>query len=309
MQDAYSMSSPHRDEMRIIDLLVDLVKAPSYPGVPRQEEAVVHVLRDYLKAHGIETVITEVQEGRPNLLATVEGSQAGPHILFCGHTDTVPPNVQSSVDPFAAVEKDGTLYGRGTVDMKGAIAAMAGALARLKRSGEMTTGKVTLGAVIDEEMQSLGAEALILGGFRADAAVVGEPTNNQIAIGHKGLEWLEVELEGRAAHGGTPSAGISAISAAAHFIHLVETELVRRRSTQHGGCALSDPAGPSLGYHREHRAGFRRPRDLARESAGGEARIEDFPCENAGGHGDDDPRAAHHRSGTCSGKVVAKGPG
>jgi acetylornithine deacetylase/succinyl-diaminopimelate desuccinylase family protein len=211
--------------MRVIDLLVDLVKNPSYPGLPRQEEAVALVLRDYLNAHGIETVVTEVREGRPNLLATVEGSQAGPHLLLCGHTDTVPPNEQSSVDPFAAVEKDGVLHGRGTVDMKGAIAAMAGALARLKRSGEMTKGKVTLAAVVDEEMQSLGAEALILGGFRADAAVVGEPTNNQIAIGHKGLEWLEIQFEGRAAHGGTPSAGISAVSAAAHFVHLVETEL------------------------------------------------------------------------------------
>jgi acetylornithine deacetylase/succinyl-diaminopimelate desuccinylase len=80
--------------------------------------------------------------------------------------------------------------------------------------------------VIDEEMQSLGTEALILAGFRADAAVVGEPSGNQIAVGHRGLEWLEVTFEGRAAHGGTPSAGINAISAAAHFIRLIEEELV-----------------------------------------------------------------------------------
>jgi acetylornithine deacetylase/succinyl-diaminopimelate desuccinylase len=75
-------------------------------------------------------------------------------------------------------------------------------------------------------MQSLGAEALILGGIRVDAAVVGEPTGNLVAIGHKGLEWLEVGFEGRAAHGGTPSAGINAIAAAAHFIQLVENELI-----------------------------------------------------------------------------------
>jgi acetylornithine deacetylase/succinyl-diaminopimelate desuccinylase len=89
----------------------------------------------------------------------------------------------------------------------------------------LAAGKVTLAAVIDEEMESLGAEALIRAGFRADAAVVGEPTSNQIAIGHKGLEWLTVEFTGRAAHGSTPEAGINAISAAAYFVRLVEEEL------------------------------------------------------------------------------------
>jgi acetylornithine deacetylase/succinyl-diaminopimelate desuccinylase len=108
---------------------------------------------------------------------------------------------------------------------------MAGTLVLLKRSGKLRAGKVTLVAVIDEEMQSFGAEALILGGFRSDGAVVGEPTSNRVAIGHKGLEWLEIEFEGRAAHGGTPSAGINAISAAAHSIQLVEKELLHPSSS------------------------------------------------------------------------------
>lgn len=220
------MECTSRDEMRVVELLVSLVRTPSHPGVPRQEEAVVRELSAYLESRGIETLITEVRDGRPNLTASVEGPGGGRHLLLCGHTDTVPPNTESSVDAFAAVEKDGRLYGRGTVDMKGALAAMAGALAVLKSSGKLPAGKVTLAGVIDEEMQSLGAEALILGGFRADGAVVGEPTHNQIAIGHKGLEWLEVTFEGRAAHGGTPSAGVNAISAAARFIDLIEKELI-----------------------------------------------------------------------------------
>jgi len=217
----------------ITGLLVSLVRAPSYIGLPRQEEAVVRELKNFLEAHDISSEIKEISEGRPNLVATLDGSRKGPHLLFCGHTDTVPPNVGSSEDPFAASEKDGRLYGRGTTDMKGALAAMAGALAALKCSGELVRGKVTFAAVIDEEMESLGVESLILSGFRADGAIVGEPTSNKIAIGHKGLEWLSVEFEGRAAHGGTPQAGINAISAAAHFVHLVEAELppafLRRR--------------------------------------------------------------------------------
>jgi acetylornithine deacetylase/succinyl-diaminopimelate desuccinylase family protein len=213
-------------DAEIIQLLIRLVKARSYPGIPQQEKEVVQKLDDYLRSYGIETVITEVCDGRPNLLASVEGAKPGPHLLLCGHTDTVPPNERSPVDLFAAVEKDGRLFGRGTADMKGALAAMAGALVYLKTSGTLTCGKVTLAAIIDEETQTLGSEHLVKSGFTADASIVGEPTNNQIAIGHKGLEWLVVEFEGKAAHGGTPESGINAISAAAHFVHLVETELI-----------------------------------------------------------------------------------
>jgi acetylornithine deacetylase/succinyl-diaminopimelate desuccinylase family protein len=212
---------------QVSNLLVSLIKARSHPGIPRQEEEVARELKAYFQAHGIQPEIQEVKDGRPNVLATLDSRQAGPHLVFCGHTDTVPPNVGSSVDLFAAVEKEGKLYGRGTVDMKGAIAAMAGALTALKSSGELKRGKITLAAVVDEEMESLGAEFLILNGFRADAAIIGEPTGNKIAIGHKGLEWLSIEFEGRAAHGGTPQAGINAISAAGHFIRLVEEELVQ----------------------------------------------------------------------------------
>lgn len=226
-------SSKRCNQKEIIDLLARLVKVPSHPGIPRQEEAVVQELKTFLKAYKIDPVITEVKEGRPNLIATIAGSLPGPHLLFCGHTDTVPPNIQSSTDPFSATEKNGRLYGRGTVDMKGAVAAMAGALVSLASSGELKSGKVTLAAVIDEEMESLGAEALILSGFRADAAVVGEPTSNQICIGHKGLEWVQIDFEGRAAHGGTPEAGVNAISAAAHFISLVEKQLVPELKKRH----------------------------------------------------------------------------
>ena len=123
--------------------------------------------------------------------------------------------------------------------MKGALAAMAGTLASLKTSGNLTSGKVTLAAIIDEETQTLGSEHLVLSGFKADAAIVGEPTGNQIAIGHKGLEWLVVEFEGKAAHGGTPESGINAISAAAHFVQLVEKELTPVLQKRHD---------PDLGY-------------------------------------------------------------
>ena len=226
MKKADSKRNNRTLETEVIALLIRLVRARSYPGIPQQEKEVVQELDSFLRSHGIETTTTEICDGRPNLLASVEGTDPGPHLLLCGHTDTVPPNEGSPVDLFAAVEKQGKLYGRGTADMKGALAAMAGALVLLKTSHSLTRGKVTLAAIIDEETQTLGSEHLVKSGFKANAAIVGEPTDNQIDIGHKGLEWLVVEFEGKAAHGGTPESGINAISAAAHFVQLVEKELI-----------------------------------------------------------------------------------
>lgn len=148
--------------------------------------------------------------------------------MLCGHTDTVPLNAAGPGVGFSGEIRDGHLLGRGSADMKGALAAMAGTLVALHRAGALETGAVTLAAVIDEEMESLGAEHLVGTGERADAAIVGEATSNEIAIGHRGLEWLEIELRGRSAHGGAPEAGVSAIRAAARFIDRAERELAPR---------------------------------------------------------------------------------
>jgi acetylornithine deacetylase/succinyl-diaminopimelate desuccinylase family protein len=214
------------DDTGILELLRDMVRAPSHPGVARQEEAAARALDAWLRGHGVASGLAEVREGRPNVLATVEGKKPGPHLLLCGHLDTVPPNEGSAADFFSADVANGRMFGRGTVDMKGALAAMAGALVAIEGGGGLRSGKITLAAVIDEEMESLGAEALIRSEFKADGAVIGEPTENRVAIGHKGLEWLEVVFTGKAAHGSTPEAGVSAIAAAAHFVTLVETALV-----------------------------------------------------------------------------------
>jgi acetylornithine deacetylase/succinyl-diaminopimelate desuccinylase len=214
------------DDRGILELLQAMVKAPSHPGVPRQEEGAARALSAYLGRNGIRGELVEVRDGRPNVLAALEGRRPGPHLLLCGHLDTVPPNAGSSADFFSAAIEDGRMFGRGTVDMKGALAAMAGALVDILGSGGLEAGRVTLAAVIDEEMESLGAEALIRSGFKADGCVIGEPTENRVAIGHKGLEWLEVRFTGKAVHGSMRKEGIDAIAAAAHFASLIETELI-----------------------------------------------------------------------------------
>jgi acetylornithine deacetylase/succinyl-diaminopimelate desuccinylase len=216
------------DRSRWQELLADLVATPSHPGVPRQEEGVVRRLAAFLAAEGIVATLDEVAPGRPNLVATIAAARPGRRLLLCAHTDTVPLNADDPGVGFSAAVRDGRLCGRGAVDMKGAVAAMAAVLVALDGSGALGAGSVTLAAVVDEEMESLGAERLVRSGLRADGAIVGEPTENRLALGHKGLEWLEVELVGRAAHGGTPGRGVNAIAAAGRLLGLIETELAPR---------------------------------------------------------------------------------
>src|SRR5882672_11316921 len=217
----------------VLTLASELVKIPSYLGTPRQESAVAARIAEFLRQRGVEARSIDVREGRPNLLASVDSGRPGPHLVLCGHTDTVPLNRDAPGVGLSGALVGDALQGRGSADMKGALAAMAGALASLQVGPGLSAGKVTFAAVIDEEMESLGAEALIENGVRADGAIIGEPTQNRVALGHKGLEWLEIVMTGRAAHGGTPEAGVNAINAAAHFIALVEERLVPLLKTRH----------------------------------------------------------------------------
>jgi len=217
----------------VLALLSELVRIPSHPGVAHQERGVALKLAEFLGRRGVATELIDVRDGRPNLLAVVDSGRPGPHLVLCGHTDTVPLNTGDAGVAFSGELVDGAIRGRGAADMKGALAAMAEAVASLQDGRGPAAGKVTLAAVIDEEMESLGAEALIASGFRADGAIIGEPTANRLALGHKGLEWLEIAFAGRAAHGGTPEAGVNAINAAAQFVALVEERLAPQLAGKH----------------------------------------------------------------------------
>ena len=112
--------------------------------------------------------------------------------------------------PFDAGDRDGRLYGRGAQDMKGGVAAMIGAARAHRRERRPRRGPRHRGRVVDEEHASIGADALVAT-WRADAAVVTEPTDLDIAVAHKGFEWVEIETRGRAAHGSRPREGRDAI--------------------------------------------------------------------------------------------------
>ena len=146
-------------------------------------------------------------------------------LMFNGHTDTVPAYTMD-YPPFEPAVRDGNLYGRGAVDMKGQLACMMTAMHLLRDRQIPLEGDVIFAGVINEEDRSEGTEYLVRNGPQADRCVVGEPTGMKIMAGHRGLEWLEFEFIGRAAHGGTPQKGINAISKAARFIERVEKQLM-----------------------------------------------------------------------------------
>jgi acetylornithine deacetylase/succinyl-diaminopimelate desuccinylase-like protein len=185
---------------------VNSINPTLVPGAPG-EGMVADVTGVAMAEAGLDVVFQEAAPGRKNVIGVLEGAKPGPAVMFCGHIDTV--GVEGMVEPFVPRVDSGRLYGRGAQDMKGGVAAMIAAAGVLARS--WTRGRLIVAAVVDEEHMSIGAEALVRE-WRADVAVVTEPTDLQIAVGHKGFAWVEVVTRGRAAHGSRPTEGRDAIA-------------------------------------------------------------------------------------------------
>ncbi len=206
-------------------LVKDLVRMPSHADVPTRENDVARFLNEFLVSEGIASKLRMVQKDRPNVIATIRGSGDGRSLMLNGHTDTVPP-YDMDIPPFVPKVSNGRLYGRGSLDMKGGLGAMAMALVGIHRARVKLQGDLMLAAVIGEEQKSEGTEDIVLHGPKADMAIVGEPTDMEIQPSHRGLEWLDVHFYGKAAHGGQAGRGVNAISMAAKFVRKVEEELV-----------------------------------------------------------------------------------
>jgi acetylornithine deacetylase len=195
-----------------IKLLADLVAIdsvnPSLVPGGAGEQRIASAIVAEMRASGLDVEVTDVAPGRPNVVGVLEGRSAGRTLMLCGHMDTV--GVAGMRSPFDPVVRNGCLYGRGALDMKGGVAAMISAARVLAQDGGLASGRLIVAAVADEECASLGAEALVRR-WRADGAVVTEPTGLAIAAAHKGFSWVEITTTGRAAHGSRPSEGRDAI--------------------------------------------------------------------------------------------------
>ena len=171
------------------------------------EGEVARFVAEWCERAGLETTLSEPAPGRPNVIAVARGRGGGRSLMLNAHMDTV--GVAGMTDPLLPRPDGGRLYGRGSYDMKGSLAACMLATAEAARRG--LQGDVILTAVADEEFASVGTEA-IAASMHADAAIVTEPTEMQIAVAHRGFVHLEVEVHGRAAHGSRPHLGIDAIA-------------------------------------------------------------------------------------------------
>jgi acetylornithine deacetylase/succinyl-diaminopimelate desuccinylase family protein len=227
MSDLLSQFNQALDLNELIETASALIAIESHRDVPGRERACAEKMVEIFASWGMEAELVPVLEDRPNVYCTLKGSGSGMSLMLNGHIDTVPA-YSMTIPPFTPVVKDGLLYGRGSVDMKGALAAMMVAMHLLNELKIPHRGDIIFAGVINEEDRSEGSEHLVCNGPHTDRCVVGEPTGLEVKVGHRGLEWLEFEFIGKAAHGGTPHKGINAISMAARFVCRVEQKLVPR---------------------------------------------------------------------------------
>ena len=186
------------------------------------EGKVARFVAEWCERAGLETTLSEPAPGRPNVIAVARGRGGGRSLLLNAHMDTV--GVAGMTDPQVPRLDGGRLYGRGSYDMKGSLAACM--LATAEAARHALQGDVILTAVADEEFASVGTEA-VAASMHADAAIVTEPTEMQVAVAHRGFVHLEVEVHGRAAHGSRPHLGIDAIAKMGRVLVGIE-ELDRR---------------------------------------------------------------------------------
>jgi len=185
---------------------------------------------------GLRVRTYDLAPGRMNVVGILPGAGGGRSLILNGHMDTV--GVDEMGDPFSGEIKEGRLYGRGSQDMKGSLAAMLGAVKALVDGKVRLMGDLIFTAVADEENQSLGTMELVKT-ISADAAIVTEPTDLKVVSAHRGWIWYEVEVLGTAAHGSRYQEGRDAILMMGRF--LVELEKYSRDLIKQPGHPLTGP--------------------------------------------------------------------
>ncbi len=239
------MSSPREtpeptdDALDPVELMRQLIGINSVnpdlvPGAAG-EGAIADWCAKWLTDHGFEVQRLEERPGRPSIVGVARGTGGGRSIMLNGHIDTVGTRTFTG-DPFAAEIRGENVFGRGAFDMKGGVAAILVAAARASADG--LEGDVLVTLVADEEFGSIGTEE-VLRSYRADAAIVTEPSSLELILAHRGFAWFEVHLTGRAAHGSLPQDGIDAIAHAGEVLR--ELDKLRARLE-------AMPPHPSLGY-------------------------------------------------------------
>jgi acetylornithine deacetylase/succinyl-diaminopimelate desuccinylase family protein len=215
-------------------LLRELVRAPSV-NPPGDTRAAADAVEAYLARAGLPSQRAGAAPDRPSVLAAYPAGDPprpdAPRLLFLSHLDTVPLGSPDAwrVDPFGAELRDGRLWGRGAADAKGSAAAMLVALAVLAAVQPPLRGSAAVALVADEETGGAGAQYLLDQGLLpADAVVVGETTDNEVAIAEKGVAWLRLSTRGRTAHASVPHAGVNAARHLVRWLDRIDRRVAAR---------------------------------------------------------------------------------
>jgi len=232
-------------------LVRDLVSLPSVNPMGRDlpaditlEYRVTDYLEDFFRTLNVSCQRQPVAPGRENIVAFSGLPGAKRTLMFEAHQDTVPID-NMIVAPFGAVIEGNRLFGRGACDIKGGMAAMLAAFARLVREKPPGAAQVVIACTVDEEHTFLGVQQLIKSGIKADMAVVAEPTALDIVHAHKGVaRWL-LSSPGRSCHSSSPEQGINAIYRMGRLLGAIEkyADLLRTTTVD----PLLGPATLSVG--------------------------------------------------------------
>jgi succinyl-diaminopimelate desuccinylase len=224
------------------ELLKKLIKAES--TLEKGELASAEVVSDELSKSGINCRVDTWDQTRANIVAQVNSLGSKSVLLFACHLDVVGPGEEKWDKPaFEAIESEGNIYGRGSVDMKGGIAAAVTAIREVVDSGTKLQGDIIFAAVAGEETDSCGAKRFINdyegpGDFAG--IVIPEPTDFSIVTAHRGMLWLEITTKGKAAHGSSPELGINAINSMRLFLNEFENyEIPAKAHHLLGKCSMS----------------------------------------------------------------------
>ena len=214
--------------MNSIEILEKLI---AFPTVSRDSNlALIEYVAETLEAHGVSSRIIHSEDGhKANLFATI-GRADVPGVMLSGHTDVVPVDGQDwTLPPFEMTQRDGKLYGRGAADMKGFVAAALSAC--LKASKMQLQVPLHLALSYDEEIGCIGVRSLIevLRGAPQSPllCIVGEPTNMQVATGHKGKVGARAVCKGREGHSALAPLALNAIHLGCDFVGVLRAEQAR----------------------------------------------------------------------------------
>jgi len=213
------------EKKELVEFLQKLIQINS-ENPPGNESKMAHFIKKFLLKNDIDSEIIHLEEGRDSLVVKILGKEER-NIAFCGHLDTVRVKEEYwKKPPFQGLIENDRMYGRGTSDMKGGVAAMIYTAILLKREGIIPQKTILLALTADEEWEYRGAKYLTDKGYfdQTDFLIITEPSNFQVSNGEKGELLIKAKFFGKSAHGSNPELGVNTVIAGSKFVLEVSEE-------------------------------------------------------------------------------------